>query len=170
MARLNLAPGWYIYISELQQMFKYDKEVHIVYDDENYNVKVYVDDSAKATALDDLLPPQKEFGNVILTIEVIPANGFSTYKQNVFEAAFKNNPVFSFVKTVSGIFPNDLTYVVVNNKVVQYYIDNLGDIYGNRSTLYQDIANNIFTPLEGVFYCTDIEEPVYTDKPLGEWP
>jgi len=44
----------------------------------------------------------------------------------------------------------------------------LNDIYGNTSTLYQDIAAEVFEDQPGIFYCTDIEGKV--GKPLGEWP
>ena len=82
------------------------------------------------------------------------------------------NPIFSFCRVVSGIFSHDLVYVVFVNRVVQYFNDDLSDIYGQCSTLYQTIAKDILKPQEGVFYCTDVEQPVYEDlfSPLGEWP
>ena len=39
---------------------------------------------------------------------------------------------------------NSFTYVVFEKEVVQYWNDNLGDINGLRSTLYQDLAKEIF--------------------------
>ena len=66
---------------------------------------------------------------------------------------------------------NPITYVVFVNEVVQYFNDDLGDVYGQCSTLYQEIAKDVFGETEGVFFCTDVEEPVYAlGKPLGEWP
>ena len=172
MARLKQAPPWITFVSELEQMFKYDAEVHVVYDNDEHEVKVYVDTAAKAAALAELLPSVKEFGNITLAVAVVPANGTTPIKKGgLFEAAFKGNGAFSFTKTVRGVFSNDLTYVVFRNRVVQYYDDNLGDIYGQRSTLYQEIAKNLFGETEGVFFCTDVEEPVRAlGAPLGEWP
>ena len=178
MAMLRLAPPWITYVSELQQMFKYDGQVHVVYDNDENEVKLYVDSATKAGALQELLPETKDYGNVIRKITVVPANGFGisiTPTENLYAAAFRGNGAFSFVKQVQGIFSNSLTYVVFKNKVVQYFNDNLGDIYGQCSTLYQEIAKNIFLPKEGVYYCTDVEEPVFTGEaplggPLGEWP
>lgn len=172
MAMTRLAPPWLIFVKELEQLFKYDSEVHIVYDNQEYHVKVYVDSAAKAAALSELLPAEKQYGNVILTVSILPANGIgAATKANLYQTAFKDNGAFSFVKVVKGIFTNDLTYVVFKNRVVQYFNDDLGDVYGQCSTLYQEIAKDVFGETEGVFFCTDVEEPVYAlGKPLGEWP
>ena len=185
MASLNLAPPWVIFANEVAQMFKYDSEVHVVYNETDDSLKIYVDDPEKAVALTSLLPTEKSFGNVIMTVSVIPANK-NNIKANLkdyvtpaylFETAFKGNGALAFVKVIQGIFPNDLTYVVFRNRVVQYFNDDLGDIYGQCSTLYQEIAKNIFVKQEGVFFCTDVEERVYdevgysmTNSPIGEWP
>ena len=125
-----------------------------------------------------LLPQGKFYGDVYLEITVIPAN-YDPLKgelnefdyDTLFNLAFKNNPVFAFTYPIEGIFSNKLVYVVFKNRVVQFFADNLNDIHGNISTLYQDIAEEIFSDrrnLQGVLFCTDIEEKV--GKPLGEWP
>lgn len=185
MAKLNLSTPWMTHYHELVAMFKYDPEVHVVYDEEENIIRLYVDRQAKADALASIIKNEMTFGNVKLFIEIVPANGAlpmiaATVKPGTFEDAFKDNGAFSFVKRIAGIFSNDLTYVVFKNKVVQFFNDDLGDIYGNCSTLYQNIAKDIFNELEGVFYCTDVEEPVISTstntstfelaKPLGEWP
>ena len=172
MARLKQAPPWITFVSELEQMFKYDAEVHVVYDNDEKEVKLWVDSAPKAAALMELLPSEKTFGNVTLAVTIVPANGTTPVnKADLFRAAFKGNGAFAFAKTILGVFTNDMTYVVFKNRVVQYWDDNLGDIYGQRSTLYQEIAKNLFGETEGVFFCTDVEEPVYAlGKPLGEWP
>lgn len=171
MARISLSPPWITFVRELEQMFLYDAEVHVVYDDE-YVVKLYVDNALKAAALKALLPEVKEFGNVTLIVEIIPANGTATVsKANLYQAAFAGNGAFAFTKTVQGIFTNDLTYVVFKKRIVQYFNDDLGDVYGQKSTLYEDIARDLFWDRDGVYYCTDKEDPVYAlGKPLGEWP
>ena len=182
MARLMLAPPWEIYAKELVEMFRYDKQVHVVLDAENYVVHVYVDSEKKAEALGKLLPESILFGNVTLNISVVPPNSNGVPDRadipeapalsTLYLTAFNGNSAFAFLKTVKGIFPNDLTYVVFKNKVVQYYNDDLGDVHGKKSTLYQDIAEHVFAKKEGVFFCTDVEEPVLhgVERPLGEWP
>jgi hypothetical protein len=163
MAKLNQSAPWVTYVSELEQMFKYDRETHVVYNEEANEVKLYVDDPEKASALMELLPKEKVFGNVKLDITVVSLNGSCTINPSIvcylFNTAFCNNGAFAFTKVISGILSNDITYVVFKNKVVQYFDDNLGDIYGQRSTLYQEIAKDLFKEIDGVFYCTDIEIP-----------
>lgn len=171
MASIKLAPPWITLASEMEQLFKYDPEVHIVYDNDAFIISVYVDKQRKADALAALLPETITFGNIELHINVIPANGaLSTTvglsQAQLFKNAFEDNGAFAFVKQVTGIFSNNLTYVVFKNKVVQYFNDNLGDIYGNCSTLYQDIAKNIFGAIPGVYFCTDIEQPVTVQDKL----
>lgn len=180
MANIKLAPPWITYVSEVEQMFKYDPEVHVVYDNDAKSLKLYVDEEIKADALALLLPDKKDYGTVTLTISVIPANKPDhkinyTSVEDVYNSAFNMNPVCSFVKTITGIFSNNLVYVVFAKRVVQYFNDDLGDIYGQRSTLYESIAKNIFCPQEGVYYCTDAkdidcEESAHLGSPLGEWP
>lgn len=173
MAMIRLAPPWVTYANEMAQLFLNDPEVHVVYDNDECEIKIYVDNAAKAGALTELLPTEKNYGNITLAITVVPANGISVPVGNIYQTAFKGNGAFSFVKTVRGIFANDLTYVVFKNRVVQYFNDDFGDIYGQCSTLYQDIAKRIFGETEGVFFCTDTEKNVLTaslNAPLGEWP
>lgn len=175
MAKLKLSSPWITRYHEIEAMFRYDPEVHVVYDEEESVVRLYVDNQYKADALASIIKHETDFGNVKLFVEVIPANGglpiISNVKNETFEIAFKDNGAFSFVKKISGIFTNDLIYVVFKKQVVQYYNDDLGDIYGNCTTLYQEIAKDIFEEREGVFYCTDIEAPVYCTYELPEeWP
>lgn len=160
MARLNLSPPWNTRVDEITALFKNDPEIHVVYNEEKYDLKLYVDSANKAAALTQLLPEEYEFGNVVLTVEVIPANhklGAMHFNSNeqLFEYAFQGNEALSFTKTIEGIFSNNLTYVVFKNEVVQYFNDNLADIYGMCSTLYQEIAKNVFGETEGIFFCTD---------------
>lgn len=173
--RLKLSPPWITYVNEIKAMFGNDPEISIVYDNEEVAVRLYVDNAKKAEAIAMLLPEEAWFGNVCLGINVIPANGkdFEALEKItndiVFSIAFENNPVFAYSKTITGILSNNITYVVFKNRVVQFFNDNLNDIYGNVSTLYEDIARELFedTVLQGVFYCTDIEEKVGM---INNWP
>jgi hypothetical protein len=161
MANLKLSSPWMIWYKKLNEFFKYDKDVTILFDQENYLIKMFVADGEKWNALRKLLPENVQMGNVDLKIEVVPPNhldGANNEIGNVYEAAFKNNPVLSYVKKVDnvGIFPLGITYVVFENKVVQFFSDDISDINGFTSTLYQDIAKDIFGQPDNVFYCTNI--------------
>lgn len=168
MAKLGLVSPWIEFYSELEVLFKEDPGVKVLYDDENKIVKLYVEDAEKADALTRLLPAEKNFGGVKLTIEVVPANKLGDSALGLFQKAFKGNTAVSYIRNVTGMFGFDFNYVVFKPKVVQYYTDSLNDIYGMRSTLYQDIAKDVFSDVKGVYFCTDLVENL--GQPLGEWP
>ncbi len=173
MAKMKLSPPWITLYDEIEAFFKDDPEVHVVYDEETCAIKLYVDNSVKASALDQVLLHEHTFGNITQTVTVIPANGFNTPAQEfLYKQALVRNPALSYIQTVGGIFMNGATYVVFANKVVQYWNDDLGDVNGLCSTLYQEIAKDIFAEREGVFFCTDVPAGNVTSlgKPLGEWP
>lgn len=172
--RTKISPPWITYVNELNQLFMHDEECRVEYDNDDVVVKLYVDSPAKAAALAELLPNEVDYGNVSLQVQVIPANGDDEFEytptaRELFEMAFANNPVFTGCVEIGGIFSNTLTYVVFKNKVVQFFNDNLNDPHGNISTLYQEIAKDVFADnIRGVCYCTDIESKI--GMPLGEWP
>ena len=171
---LKLSPPWVTFVNEINAMFGDDPEIGITFNSDKKEVKMYVENTEKAKALSLILPVKRNFGNVDLTINIVPANGWGDEVrwcmkiEDMYKTAFKDNPVFSFTHSVECIFSNTITYVVFKNRVVQFFNDNLGDVYGNVSTLYQDIALDLFGDLEGVRFCTDVEGKV--GKPLGEWP
>ena len=162
MARIGITSPWIKMYYEINEMFRYDKDVSlIIYDDENKEIRLYVDDAIKAEALQTYLPGEIEMGNITLRITIVPSNqALRTVKSTVnFEDCFKNNEaVEDIVKiNVKGFAA---TYIVFKKCVVQYFNDNLGDLNGLCSTLYQDIANNIFVDKHaGVFFCTSNKEP-----------
>jgi len=88
--------------------------------------------------------------------------------ENLFVTAFKDNPVVSYIQPIEGIFMNGAVYVVFANKVVQFFNDDLTDIHGAWSGLYENIAEEILTAPNHVFFCTDL--PPMSNAPLGEWP
>lgn len=173
--RLKLSTPWAIHAAEINALFGNDPEVHVKYDDYDCEVKLYVDNAVKAQAIDMILPDEVEFGNVELSIVVVPPNNdrldfFGKSWKEIFDLAFENNPAYAFTKEVQGVLSNKINYVVFKNKVVQFFGDNLNDLYGNISTLYQEIAKEVLNIdyIPNAFYCTDIEEKVgVTD---GRWP
>lgn len=156
MARLSLASPWVQFYHELSAMFKHDHDIKILFNEDEDTIKMYVAEAEKAAALEALLPKEKVFGNVVIKIIIIPGNSAGVKLDNIFETAFDGNPALCYTYKVDGIFTNPIMYVVFENEVVQYFTDDLGDINGVRSTLYQDIAKEIFVPIDGVYYCTDV--------------
>ena len=167
---MKLAAPWITFYHEMEAMFGGDPEIRVELDDSDEDemiIKLYVDNQTKAEALEKLLPMEKKFGNVSVYIEVIPSNEEDS-KVRLFQKAFENNPAFKFIYSVDGVGLFPANYVVFENKVVQFFNDELNDIHGNKSTLYQEIAKDIFENHEGIYFCTDTKEEI--GKPLGEWP
>ena len=158
MEKLNLSSPWVTYVNEMKALFEQDPQITIIYYDEDYTVKLFVESDAKVNALQQLLPETKEFGNVTLKIEVVPANT-NAVDPNValFAAAFEGNPVLEEVRSISSVI-GTFNYAVFKKEVVQFYNDQLDDLHGNKSTLYQEIAKDVLGQKEGIFYCTDIAD------------
>lgn len=179
MAKLGLTSPWVTYYHKVEALFKCDNDITVVYDEANNNLKIYVagieGENAKADALIKLMPTEKIFGDVVMTISVIPANrqldplerryavrtghcrGYgetSCELAEEFRDIFNNNAAFYSTKVISGIFTNDLVYVIFMPEVAQYYSDGLNDYKGICSTLYQDLAKEVFIDQENVFFCT----------------
>lgn len=157
---IKLTAPWDEYYNKLKAFFAQDEGVHILYDRDSFEIKVCVDVQAKADALEELLVKEITFGDVKLTISVMQPNlsgSFTRFnsKDELFRTAFDSNPSFSFARTVQLLYSNTMTFVVFVPEVLQYYNDNLGDWNGFRSTLYQDVAKEIFKEQDGVYYCTD---------------
>lgn len=157
---VKLSAPWVTFYREIVELFGADPDIRIEYDEEAPSVTLYVEGQDKADAIQSILPVEKNFGNVTMSITVVPSNDKQKTKADIYRTAFNGNPAFSYAVTDEGITTNPITYVVFRNKVVQFWNDNLGDINGNISTLYQDIARDALED-EEVMYCTD------TDKNLG---
>ena len=160
MAVLKLSAPWQIYYKELCELFKQDKEVRIVYDTDEQVINIYVNNAAKANAMAEVLPLEKQFGAVTIQINVIPANktGVRRTRGTVYEDLFYMNPIVDDIVTIEGVMINPITYVIFKKEVVQYYNDSLSDAHGLCSTLYQDIAKRVLDAGEGIFFCTNNSE------------
>lgn len=171
MAKLKLVAPWDEYYNEMNAFFAEDPDVTILYDEEEKNIKVLVNDQHKAEALTDLLVSEKDFGSVKLAIEVVPANDISDEVKRRFklirneenyyaeyESALVRNRAFAYTYTVDNIMGFNAVFVVFKKKVIQYYNDNLGDLNGMKSTLAEEIARDIFAVHNGIFFCTDTRD------------
>ena len=153
----KLSPPWYGYVNKLKALFGRDEEITIKYNEETLTVSLYIDNTDKYEALKKLLPETKDFGGTILKIDLIPADKENEGTFDYFIKAFKNNPVVADIQEIKGVLSNPIMYVSFEKKVVQYYDDNLGDINGNRSTLLEQLAREVFNDVKGVYFCTDNE-------------
>lgn len=158
MSNVKIQAPWYTYFANVKALFEEDPDVNVTYDDNKYDLKLYVNGVKKAEALSQLFPAKKSFGNVVMKITVIPANLKNEKSQiELFKDAFNGNAAVTNIVSGDNPLTSSMNYIVFKKKVVQYFNDNLGDINGNISTLYEDIARDVFmdSNTNGIFFCTD---------------
>lgn len=154
---VNLVSPWINYFKEIEVLFKDDPDISkIIFDNDTNIIKLYVDDQDKADALGHILPNRKTFGNVEIKIQIIPANLAEAPRIEIFKKAFDKNPVVSDIVHVDGTFGFSANYVVFRPEVVQYHNDDLSDIDGKRSCLFEDIAKEVIGEENGLFFCTEL--------------
>lgn len=155
MTKLNLQSPWITYVNEVRALFAKDPEVSVEYEDgDAKRLSLFVTSQEKADALTQIMPQKVEFGNVILEIEVVPANEEAPSKAELFFAAFKGNQAVAYTDSVEAM-GFSANYIVFKPEIVQFFNDDLGDINGNMTTIYENVANDVFEGHEGVFFCTD---------------
>lgn len=153
--KLKLSSPWIVWYHKLTAFFEKDPEIKILFNEETGVIKLYVENTDKARALQKLLPETMKFNDVTITIDVIPPNIEEKNVLELFEEAFKGNPVLACTKTITNPIGDDINFVVFDRTVVQYSSDNIFDINGRTSTLYQNIADEVFEEVDNVFYSTD---------------
>ena len=156
--KLGLYPPKTNFFKQMEAFFNYDEDVTVRYDHENSEIKVLVRGTSKADALTKLLVPEKTFGNETVKVTVIPANEEDTPESLLRDALANNLIVNDIVKCedFSKLFGS--VHVVFCKEVAQYENDDISDLNGVHSTLYQYLAEKIFKEQPGVFYNTDILE------------
>lgn len=155
--KMTLCTPWYEFYNEVNAFFKEDKDVHVELVEHPYVLKVYVDDSEKADALAVILPEEKILGNIHVKIEVIPADGNLKgnfgYDLDAYRRAFKGNGAvvdFQHVEAFGWVFD----YIMCKPAVVQLENDSMKNPWGLVSTLYENLADDIFIPHPGLFFTT----------------
>ena len=171
MQRVTMSPPWQIFYSKIKAMFGNDSEIHLFYDGDEQSIKFHVDNPKKAAALECILPESKEFGDVHINIAIIPSNmdqynkiiskTFDQADWQIYEDAFKGNPAFSKVMYFETLY---VTYVIFKKEVVQFYSDNMSDINGLTSTLYENIARDILKDTPGIFFCTTNQNMLWSGQ------
>lgn len=173
--RLKILPPWSIAIRKIEALFDGDPQIacNVNFTSSAPSVVLACNNGDKVAALQKILPTEITFGNIKLKVEIdgVPSNRAFANNKELFETAFSGNPAFAYAVTPGDdVWYMQSTYVVFKNYVVQFFADNLNDCHGVMSTLYQDIAEELFgDQVDGVFFNTDVERGAL-GKPLGEWP
>lgn len=149
---IKLSAPWDIYFRKLEALFSKDQQIRIEYDRENIEIKLYVESVDKANALEVLLPTEKVFGNVTLTITIIPANKPENMP-NAVDAAFKDNPIYKGMRTyqVNGATFN---YACFIDTAAHYYSDDISEYNGKTAALYNSLAKDVIGPVDNVNFST----------------
>lgn len=163
--KVNLSSPWVTYFHEVDTLFSEDQDVRVVLDEESKTpeIKLYVNGIRKAEALEKLLPAEKVFGNVVVRMTVIPANLETVENEDKLQLirdAFAGNPALARIESVKGDYSYNADYIVFKKKVVQFFNDDLSDVDGKCSTLYQELAKNVFGPISNIYFCTDTNDDI----------
>lgn len=149
---MTLSSPWVEYFNKLVAVFRYDQEVHVTMVGPDNEIQIRVDNQIKADALAKLLPMEKTFGNVTIRITVIPANEEED-RATLLRNALNGNPIVNDIAAFETVFGN-FTCVIFEPVVAQYYNDNMRDPNGITTTLYQELAKEVFGESADVVYCT----------------
>lgn len=156
--KIKLLSPWELYVRKMKVMFDKDAEIYIEYDEENSILEINVSDLSKALALTFLIPDFVEFGDKKVT-NVIKFDGENLKDPyHICSLAFNNNDSVSSIIKPHGQFLDGTVFVCFKKEVVQYPNDNMFDANGVCSTLYQNLAKELFPDKVNIFFCTDTKE------------
>lgn len=156
--KIKLLSPWELYVRKMKVMFDKDAEIYIEYDEENSILEINVSDLSKALALTFLIPDFVEFGDKKVT-NVIKFDGENLKDPYyICSLAFNNNDSVSSIIKPHGQFLDGTAFVCFKKEVVQYPNDNMFDANGVCSTLYQNLAKELFPDKVNIFFCTDTKE------------
>lgn len=152
--KVNLYSPWVILFNKYKAFFKEDRSVEVELDNDNKTISLFVTGAKKADALAQNLPTEVVFGNATVKIKVIPANSPDDAKIEQFRNIFEGNEAVDYIGNGSDPVTCDFNYIAFKPEVVQYPADDLSDINGQQSTLYQNLAKDIFGVQPGIYFCT----------------
>lgn len=157
MNNFKISAPWVTYAREVEALFSKDPDITVNYDVEENIIILKVENADKADALTQILPSEKDFGGVKLQIKVVPANNLTAKSYILFKRAFDGNPIFSRFEIYDSPYTsNPIGFCVFVPEIVQFWNDNLGDINGNVTTLYQNIADDVFENAhDGIMFNTE---------------
>lgn len=154
MEKMKLVSPWINFYREVEELFSGDTEVKVIFDDENYELKLYVQDPRKAEALEYILPQERLFGNVSVKIVIIPANKPIDNISDALKYAFKGNYIFNEVITLPTPF-GTFNYAVFNPTIIQYKNDDISDLSGKRTTTAEQVAKEVLSLGDEWHICSD---------------
>ena len=158
MAQLKLSTPWDTLARRMQAIFDGDDDVTVTPDfrGESRIIRICVNSPAKADALDMLLPPAIQLGNVKVELPVIHG-GEEPSTAQLMRTAFAGNPNVERVTEVPMRDGSAATYVEFKPEVAQFWNDDLSNPRGVTSGLLADFAKELF-PTAGALFTTAAKE------------
>ena len=157
---VELSAPWETIQHEVNHLLGPDPEVHVteVVEGEggNYSFDVCSKNGKKIAALEKVIKNVFKLGNITLTVNFVHERDEEDVTAQDFIDAFEGNSNFVTVEETSkGLF-QDLVYVIFAKEVLQFFNDQLDDIYGNRNIIVADAANDVCNKSkEGqMYFCT----------------
>ena len=158
----GLSAPWYTFGKMVKALFERDPEidVHDVAqcdpdEDADFSLVIGVKNHEKFIALDRAMPSKKEWGNVILQIDVLDETDADTDQSvELFKTIFAGNPILRDIKTRTDEAGFSWNYCIFEPEVIQFWNDDLSDYSGNWNGLAQDIAEEVFTDKYAMNFCT----------------
>lgn len=163
MSCFELSSPWVEHYKKLVTLFGMDDEVgSIEYDDKAKAVTIRVDNQGKAELLGRHLRSEVTFGNVTLRVNVVPGNEPDNRLADM-RHIFEGNPVVSDIVVTENPVQGETTHVMFEPIVVQYFNDDLSHPDGVRTTIYEELARDVFEDIDGVFFNTEVDGCLFED-------
>lgn len=161
---VGLKSPWMTYVTLVKALFEHDDDVLVDYDSDDAELTLFVDDAIKADALAQMqergiFPAEREYGNVTLKVNVVPANDAAS-ETDLYMAAFNGNPAFA---GIGGIEQMGLTlsYALFAPVAVQYYSDDLSEYGGITTTTYAELAKEVFDAKDVLISSSHLDDIVF---------
>lgn len=149
---LNVFSPWVVFVNKVAALFGDDPEIEIEYDNDAVELTLRVANQSKADAIAKLLGESRQFGNVVLKVNVVPANEDESDAGLIRRALAGNPHVWDFTDVDAMGFK--ASYVIFNPEVIQYKSDDLQSAFGVSTTVAEQICRDVFDGTDGVFFCT----------------
>ncbi len=169
----KLSPPWYLLYRDIKSTIGADSFVYVQdlskEDEFSYLLNIFVEHPEKAQALATVLLDQYDCGNIKVTIRVMDIKGNIYYPQEIcgvntknqlkeiLDKAFASNDLYYGVE--DGERMGTIWAVIIAKTVIQYYNDNLADLYANNN----EVAGEIFKRILRMNYGIKLNICVTTD-------
>lgn len=157
---VKMSPPWDGYMNMLASFFRGDDRIRVGCGTDKRVGTVAVFDSKMYAALEQVLKTRVRFGNVVLRINIVPADGLKAFKGEMTDlealrCVLSKNPAFAkFVsrKTELGNF----VYCMFKPVVLMWHNDNPASPYKQTASVYETAALEVFKSAKiGISYATE---------------